>query len=81
VLDPPAAEPVVQTDDSVHAALLRLGGYEADIIRMRCLEGLEFGAIAAALRLSVPNVKSRYYRGLQRLQHSFGGARRRAAEG
>jgi RNA polymerase sigma-70 factor, ECF subfamily len=77
----PAADDRAQADESVQTALLRLGGYEADIIRMRCLEGLDFSAIAAALRLSVPNVKSRYYRGLQRLQHVFGAARERAVEG
>lgn len=62
-------------DEGVQAALLRLGGYEADIIRMRCVEQLDFTVIAATLQLSVPNVKSRYYRGLQRLQHAFGGTR------
>jgi RNA polymerase sigma factor (sigma-70 family) len=68
-------------NDSVQAALLRLGGYEADIIRMRCLDGLDFDDIATSLRLSIPNVKSRYYRGLQRLQIALGGARPRAGEG
>jgi RNA polymerase sigma factor (sigma-70 family) len=76
----PAAEPLVPADDSVNAALVRLGGYEADIIRMRCLDGLDFSDIAAALRLTVPNVKSRYYRGLQRLQYALGGALPRAEQ-
>lgn len=74
-IDAPAAEAAAQPEDSAQAALLRLGGYEADIIRMRCLEGLDFDAIAEGLGLTVPNVKSRYYRGLQRLQQAFGGAR------
>jgi DNA-directed RNA polymerase specialized sigma24 family protein len=69
-----------QLRDTVQAALVRLGGYEADIIRMHCLDGLDFTAIAASLGLSVSNVKSRYYRGLQRLQHANGG-RDRASEG
>ena len=77
--EPPATEHSSQARESVQAALVRLGGYEADIIRMRCLDELDFGAIAARLRLSVPNVKSRYYRGLQRLQLALGGARDRAA--
>jgi RNA polymerase sigma-70 factor (ECF subfamily) len=76
-----AAEPDdVQAADTVHAALVRLGGYEADIIRMHLLDGLDFGAIAESLRLTVANVKSRYYRGLQRLKAAFGGAPR-AVEG
>jgi RNA polymerase sigma factor (sigma-70 family) len=78
--DLPAEDADPHLSDTVHAALVRLGGYEADIIRMHCLDGLDFVAIGAALDLSVANVKSRYYRGLQRLQHAHGGARDRAAE-
>lgn len=55
-----------------HAWILRalddLGGEESRVIRMKHLDDLTFEEIGAALALSTNTAKTRYYRGLQKLQ-------------
>jgi RNA polymerase sigma-70 factor (ECF subfamily) len=69
-------------DDRVALALQRLGGYEAEIIRLRVQEDLTFEEIAARLGVTAANAKTRYYRGLARLQAMLAdlAPRTRAAE-
>ena len=64
----PAAVDGPDDDGRVALALHRLGGYEAEIIRLRVQEDLGFEEIAARLRVTAANAKTRYYRGLARLQ-------------
>jgi RNA polymerase sigma-70 factor (ECF subfamily) len=60
--DPPEPEGLVA------AALQRLGGYEAQIIHLRLEDELDFEAIGERLQITAANAKTRYYRGLARLQ-------------
>lgn len=54
--------------DEVHLALEQLGGLEAEIIRLKHFEGLTFVEIAARTEASENTVKTRYYRGIDRLE-------------
>jgi len=64
----PAGPGAANDDGRVALALHRLGGYEAEIIRLRVQEDMPFEEIAARLRVTPANAKTRYYRGLARLQ-------------
>ena len=55
-------------DDDIHVALERLGGIEADILRLKHFEGLTFAEIARRMGSPENTVKARYYRGLARLE-------------
>ncbi|MCA8949471.1 MAG: sigma-70 family RNA polymerase sigma factor [Planctomycetes bacterium] len=59
-----SAEP----NDDVHLALERLGGAEAATIRLKHFEGLTFPEIARRMGVSENTAKTRYYRGLSRLE-------------
>lgn len=63
--------------DDVHLALDRLGGAEAEVIRMRHFEGLSCADIAARLGVPVNTVKTRYHRGIRRLEQILEASRRR----
>ncbi|MEM7201684.1 MAG: RNA polymerase sigma factor [Planctomycetota bacterium] len=52
----------------VHAMLEMLGGIEADVIRMKHLDGVTFDELGARLELSPNTVKTYYYRGLAALR-------------
>jgi RNA polymerase sigma-70 factor (ECF subfamily) len=56
------------THDEVHLALERLGGLEAETIRLKHFDGLTFVEIAARMGTPENTVKTRYYRGLARLE-------------
>ena len=56
----------------VQALLEKIGGLEADIVRMKHLDGLTFEDIGRVLRLSPNTVKARYYRGLDVLRVKLG---------
>lgn len=59
--------------EAAERALQALGGSEADVLRMRCLEEVSFEVIAVRLGLSVANAKVRYYRGLKKLAERMRG--------
>lgn len=62
--------------DRVHAALEALGGTEAEVIRLREREGLNFAEIAARLGRKPAAVKSLFHRGLEQIRARVGGIRR-----
>lgn len=65
----PADEPPDEhRHDEVHRALERLGGVEAETVRMKHFDALTFPEIGARLSISTNTVKTRYYRGLQKLE-------------
>ncbi len=53
--------------EELHAGLSRVPAEEAEIIRMRHFEDLSLDAVAKRLGQPTSSVKSRYYRGLERL--------------
>jgi RNA polymerase sigma-70 factor, ECF subfamily len=60
--------------DDLHLALARLGGVEADIIVLKHFDGLTFAEISARTGSPENTVKTRYYRGLARLEAMLRGA-------
>jgi RNA polymerase sigma-70 factor (ECF subfamily) len=56
------------TREALEVAIERIGGAEADALRMRHFEGLSFEDMAVRLRVTLTAVKGRYYRGLARLE-------------
>lgn len=54
------------------ALLRRLGGIEADVIRLKHFEDLTFDQIGLRLDIPANTAKSHYYRGLQRLRDLIG---------
>lgn len=63
----PAADSAVDAE-RVHLAVDRVGGVEAELIRMKHFEALSFDEIAARMRTSANTVKTRYYRGIVQLE-------------
>jgi len=77
--EPPATEPTpdvladsVESRERVREAVVRLGGSEAEIIRLRHFDRLDFREIAERVDVPMATVRTRYYRGLKRLQQSLG---------
>ncbi len=62
------AHPSGHAHDDVHLALERLGGVEAEAIRLHHFEDLTFRGIGNRLGLPTNTVKTRYYRGMTRLE-------------
>lgn len=54
--------------DHVHLALTQLGGVEAETIRWKHFDGLTFQEIGVRLDMPPNTVKTRYYRGLAKLE-------------
>ena len=54
--------------EAVEQGLERLGGIEAEVVRIRHFEGLDFDAIGARLGEKPATVKTRYYRGFRKLR-------------
>ncbi len=54
--------------ETLERALARIGGAEADAVRLRHLEGLSFQEAATRLQLSVTACKARYYRAMVRVE-------------
>jgi len=46
----------------------RIGGAEAEVLRMRHFDGLDFGNISDRTGTPVPTLRTRYYRGLRKLK-------------
>ena len=63
----PRSERRIQ-QDSIREALTRLGGIEAETVAKKHFDGLTFDAIAETLEVPANTVKTRYYRGLTKLQ-------------
>lgn len=62
----PAAEPT--SDETLHLAIERLGGIEAEVIRLKHFDGLTLAEIAARLGEPESTVKARYYRARKKLE-------------
>jgi RNA polymerase sigma-70 factor (ECF subfamily) len=56
----------------VERCLERLGPPDADVLRLKHMEGLTFEEVAAATESPVNTVKSRHYRGLRKLRELLG---------
>lgn len=54
--------------EHVEVALAEVGGVEADVIRLRDLEGRTFQEIADRSGVALSTIKTRYYRGFTRLR-------------
>jgi len=67
-VDPATAEDRSWQFEHVHSALARIREAEADVIRLRHFEGLQFAEISGALGISTNTAKARYYRGLDHLR-------------
>lgn len=63
-----APDPDPWAFEEVHEGLRRIGREEAQVIRLKHLEGRTFEEIGRALRISPGTVKTRYYRGLEELR-------------
>ncbi len=57
----------------VHGLLARLGGVEAEVLRLKHFDGLTFEEIGSRLGISPNTAKTRYYRGMVRIQSWLGG--------
>ncbi|MFK7742481.1 MAG: RNA polymerase sigma factor [Planctomycetota bacterium] len=66
--EPTAAAASEERAVALRAALAALGGTEAEIIRLRHFENLDFRDIAARQDTPMATVRTRYYRGLDRLR-------------
>jgi len=65
---PQPSEPAPFDLEALHLALETLDDDEAQIVRLKHFSELSFPEIAQNLRISQNTAKSRYYRGLRRLQ-------------
>jgi RNA polymerase sigma factor (sigma-70 family) len=60
-------------NDDIHLAIERLGGLEADVIRLKHFDGLTFAQIAVRVGSPEATIKARYYRGLAKLERVLRG--------
>jgi len=67
-LDASIYESTSHAYDDLHTALERLGGVETEAIRLKHFGGLTFHEIGEHLELSANTAKTRYYRGLAKLE-------------
>ena len=58
--------------EEVYRLLERLGPPDADVLALKHFEDLTFEGIAERMEVSVNTVKSRYYRGLEKLRSMLG---------
>jgi RNA polymerase sigma-70 factor (ECF subfamily) len=65
---PSSAAELAETRTRIAAAIDRVGGAEAEILRRRWLLGEDFPDIAAAAGIPLATVRTRYYRGMARLR-------------
>lgn len=63
--------------EDVHSGIDWLGGHEAEVIRLKHFEDLTFEEIGRRLAVSPNTVKTRYYRGLIKLQEFLRSSKRR----
>ena len=73
VEDLAVADAANNMNDDIHRAIERLGGLEAEIIRLKHFDGLTFAEIALRAQEPENTVKTRYYRGLRRLEQLLRG--------
>jgi len=66
--NPPEAEPLADRLREIERLLGRLPRRQAEAIRLRIFGGLAFQAIAEAVGVSLPTVKSRFRYGVERLR-------------
>ena len=67
--DPSAEAALRDGAATLHRHIDAIGGTEAEVLRMRYLEGLDFTAIAARLDVPLATIRTRHYRALKKLQH------------
>lgn len=65
--------------EEVHAGLARVPAEEAEIIRLKHFENLSLDAVAKRLGQPTSSIKSRYYRGIERLSAFLHNRRKEAA--
>ena len=65
----------------LHAALERVGGVEAETIRIKHFEGLTFEEIGARLAIPANTAKTRYYRGMVKLEKALRSSKTSAGMG
>ena len=67
---PDPAKELMQAEhrDRVRKAIDRVGGGEAEVIRMHCLEELDFGEISRRTGIPIPTLRTRFYRGMEKLR-------------
>jgi RNA polymerase sigma-70 factor, ECF subfamily len=53
---------------ALHAAIEQLGGVEADVVRQKVLEQLDFADIAERTGIPMATLRTRYYRGISKLR-------------
>jgi RNA polymerase sigma factor (sigma-70 family) len=63
--------------EAIDRALERIGGAEAETLRLKHFEGLTFEEMAARVRASVPTMKARYYRAMNRFKSIVTSQRRK----
>ncbi len=73
------ADPAERLIAAEHSARLReevdaVGGVEADVLRQRHFECLEFETIAQRTGIGIGTLRTRYYRGLERLRRRLSAA-------
>jgi len=66
--------------DTLDTAMAKIGGAEAEALRLRHYEGLTFEEMAQHCRTSVAAAKMRYYRALSRLEEIVTGQKQREDE-
>ena len=64
----PGAEPAVDRLEEIERLLMRLPQRQAEAIRLRVFSSLPFTAIAEAVGVSLPTIKSRFRYGVERLR-------------
>ena len=69
----PTAEMATDEFEHIHRALDRLGGHDADVVRLKHFEELTFEEIGDRLAISPNTAKTRYYRGISKLESYLGG--------
>lgn len=62
------AEPSRLDHEDVHLGLEELDPSEADVVRMKHFEGLTLKQVSERLQVAESTIKSRYYRGIERLR-------------
>ncbi len=66
--DPATAAALRDDAKALRRHLDAIGGAEAEVLRMRYLEGLDFTDIAARLGIPLATIRTRHYRALKKLQ-------------
>lgn len=65
---PDAEAPRMDANERIERALQRVGGVEAELISLKHFEGLTFEELGERLAIPTSTAKTRYYRGMVRLE-------------